>query len=265
MLQDLNTEQLTAWQLALRPQNEAFIRSNLETHELISWKYQRFAKNYLRCVRAIDENIGRICDYISPVQKNKEWIICYSACSGNFMGENGWFGGNWMYEQSMRIPFIISGGNLNLNRVVNRQVQLIDLLPTVLELSKTNKFEGRNLKQWGQNINTDQEIILYFEHDRFPHESMVAKHYGIRTKTFKLIHFHQFDEWELFDLSKDPTEQKNIYNDPSYIEISNGLKLKLQERRLALGLSELEKAMPEEWRRIYRGPNARSKTPINLP
>ena len=260
----LNGEQLSAWQLALRPQNEAFARSNLEFDGSISWKYQRFAKNYLRCVRAIDENIGRIYDFLHPTEKRNSWNFIYTACSGNFVGENGWFGGAWMYEPTMRIPLIITGENYGKNRICDSNVELLDLFPTITGVSSRTNDEV-NLHNLLKDNNSSENRVLYFEHYQFPEKLMVAKHYGIRNGRYQLIHYHQFDEWELFDILKDPNEQNNLYVDSIDPKLKETLKTKLITKRKKLGLGKLLEPMPEEWRRIYRGPNARKKEQINSP
>ncbi len=264
LIHRLNGEQLSAWQLALRPQNEAFVRSNVEIDGSISWKYQRFAKNYLRCVRAIDENIGRIYDFLHPNEMGNSWTFIYSACSGNFVGENGWFGGAWMYEPTMRIPLIIAGENYGRNRICDSNVQLLDLFPTISGLNNQCN-EGINLHLLLKENNSTKKRVLYFEHFQFPEKLMVAKHYGIRNGQFKLIHYHQFDEWELFDILNDPNEQKNLYVDSIDPKLVKIIKTKLITKREKLGLGKLLEPMPEEWRRIYRGPNARKKEQINSP
>ena len=264
LIRRLNGEQLSAWQLALRPQNEAFARLNVGMDGSISWKYQRYAKNYLRCVRAIDENVGRIYDFLHPNEKGDSWTFIYTASSGNFIGENGWFGGAWMYEPTMRIPLIITGEDYGKNRICESNVQLLDLFPTITGVSNQSNG-GINLQSFNKENNSGENRVLYFEHYQFPDKLMVAKHYGIRNGRYKLIHYHQFDEWELFDILKDPNEQNNLYVDsidPKLVEI---IKTKLITKRKKLGLGKLLEPMPEEWRRIYRGPNARKKEQINSP
>ena len=127
------------------------------------------------------------------------------------------------------------------------------------------KNDGVNLYSLLNENNSTENRVLYFEHYQFPEKLMVAKHCGIRNERYKLIHYHQFDEWELFDILKDPNEQNNLYVDsidPKLVEI---IKTKLITKRKKLGLGKLLEPMPEEWRRIYRGPNARKKEQINSP
>ena len=261
----LNDEQLSAWQLGIRPQNEAFTRINQDSAEALNWKYQRFVKNYLRCVHAIDENIGRLYDIIMQENITNNWTFMYSACQGNFLGENGWFGGNWIYEPAIRIPLIITGDKYPKNKKSDFTIHLADIYPTLLTYKSSKTSDGGNFPIMLDTNGSDTTRNLYFEHSIFPDISMVAKHYGIRTARHKLIHYHQFDEWELFDLGEDPDEQNNIFERTENESLVNDLtKLLLFERRKQ-GYDNFKEPMPEEWRRIYRGPNARKKERIGQP
>ncbi len=254
-LNQLNDEQISAWQLALRPQNEAFARSVLENEEILPLKYQRFAKNYLRCIRAIDENVGRIYDFAHQPQNHRNTQFVYTACIGSFLGENGWFGNSWIYEPSLRVPLIASGFELKGSN--QELINSLDLFPKLLSFYPLLKDDDATAGE--QDGPEGNNRVLYYEHDDFPALSMVAKHYGIRTATHKLIHYHQFDEWELFDLTNDPLERENLYFNQENSDLALSLKGILIAKRIQLGLGELLEPMPEEWRRIYRGPNARKK------
>ena len=259
----LNAEQFSAWQLGIRPQNEAFSRLSGDTSDALNLKYQRFVKNYLRCIRAIDENIGRLYDQINRELNSKEWTFIYSACKGNFVGENGWFGGNWMYEPSMRIPLIIKGDRYPKNKKTDAFISNLDIYPTLLQ-EKASHYRQEKDHELIFNTNSEKQTV-YFEHSNFPDRFMVAKHYGIRTDRYKLIHYHQFNEWELFDLLEDPLEQTNIFHKTDQKPLIKELTKKLLSERLLRGLGIFPEPMPEEWRRIYRGPNARKKENSVIP
>lgn len=256
-IKQLNGEQLSAWQLALRPQNEAFARSNFEIEDLLSWKYQRFAKNYLRCVQAIDENVGRIYKYISQDANELDWQFVYTACRGSFVGENGWFGSSWIYDPVMKIPLIVSGSKFEKGKLNYSMVNTSDIGSIILNIADISKKDALiNI----QKLEDPDQRVMYFEHHHFPTQAMVAKHYGIRYRDHKIIHYHQFDEWEFFDLSKDPKEQNNILTESTKLELFEQFKEILAEERKSLGLGKFNNPMPEEWRKIYRGPNARKKS-----
>lgn len=261
----MNGEQISAWQLAWNPKNEAFRSLNLNDEELLRWKYQRFAKNYLRCVKAIDENIGRVHELLVS-QKDKKWTFLYTANQGNCLGENGWFGSSWGYDCSVKVPLIIkkSGQQKSIGRVNKSLVQLIDLFPTILghtnQLTEELFLQGLDLNPLldGKVENLNRKA-LYFDHNEFPGYWMVPKYYAVRTNKFKIIHYHQFNEWEFFDLKKDPMEQFNCYETTSYANELYDMKKLLFKTRSGYGIENSEKSMPEQWRRLYRGPNARKK------
>ncbi len=261
----MNGEQFSAWKLAWSPKNEAFLGLKLQNKELLRWKYQRFAKNYLRCIRAIDDNIGRIYDtFIS--QKDKTWKFVYTSNQGNCLGENGWFGSSWAYECSVKVPllFFETKGVVRKDRKILSLVQIIDLFPTLINAIK-NDTEIINLSGLNLNPLMEGEIdelnrkVLYFDHHEFPGQWMVPKYYAIRSKRFKIIHYHQFNEWEFFDLEKDPTEQYNLINKNYYEKEIGDLKELLEDTRENYGLKKIIESMPEDWRRIYRGPSARKE------
>ena len=261
----MNQEQSSAWQLAWRPKNEALVRENLKGEALLRWKFQRFAKNYLRCLKGIDENIGRLTQHLSR-PKTEECLVVYTACHGRFIGEHGWFGTHWMYEESMRVPLILSGKPKpeNAQKIINEAlVQDLDIVPTILEsldLEIPKEVQGLSLLPLLEDNNTQPwRRVLYFHHHDFPDEQMVPKHRGIRTSTQKLIHYYQFDEWELFDLIKDPNENHNLYNSEAYQKQIAELKAQLEEIGKTYEDNSDFSVMPEEWRRIYRGPDARKK------
>ena len=258
-ISNMNEEQFSSWQLLWRPQNEAYLREIPSGEELLRWKYQRFAKNYLRCIRDVDENIGRFKSFYQNFS-DQNCVLIYSANQGRFLGENGWFGSQWMMEKSMRIPLLISsinGDDIPL-KFIDQNVQDIDVAPTILKLSGsiTNKnMDGIALcdKDWNSSEVQLREA-LYFHHYDFPNSSMIAKHYGMRTNAHKLIHYYQFGEWELFDLQKDSLESKNYIRTFERLE---ALKKKMALLETYVGDHAEKSIMPEKWRRIYRGPAAR--------
>ena len=265
----MNEEQSSAWQLAWRPKNEALVRENLTDEALLRWKYQRFAKNYLRCIKGIDENVGRIVASLSSF-KNSENFIAYTANHGRFIGEHGWFGTHWMYEETMGIPLVLSGnvGFLNSPKTIKTAlVQNIDIAPTILDslnIKGEESMHGRSLLPLLEQNSTapgSWREALYFHYHAFPEEQMVPKHYGIRTLSHKLIHYYQFNEWELFDLEKDPHENLNLHKNEGFQKRLTELSSELNELRTHFQDKSDISVMPEEWRKIYRGPEARKKDP----
>ena len=255
----MNEEQFSTWQLLWRPQNEAYLRDIPTGEELLRWKYQRFTKNYLRCIKDVDENIGRFKSFYDQFSKQKCMFI-YTANQGRFLGENGWFGSQWMMEPTMRIPlsFTYINSENTTHRRIEQNVQDIDLAPTILSLAGCDNFENNhgislNLEDWNSTI-LDKRKELYFHHYDFPGSLMIAKHYGIRTPAYKLTHYYQFGEWELFDIRSEQAESKNIFD--SFNEVEK-LKKSLAAFQSRVGDQGDKSIMPEKWRRIYRGPSAR--------
>ncbi len=263
-LDQMTAEQFSAWSLSWRPTNEAFARETHDKETKIKWKFQRFAKNYLRCIHGIDENIERIDSEFSKLTKN-DIIFIYTAKHGRFLGQHGWFGNNWMYEESLRTPLFIRTNSLkSTHKTISAMSQNIDLAPTILDFANAKKLtqsHGKSLIRWltkDDNIESWRDCI-YFHHNQFPSQQMVAKHYGIRNKKYKLIHYYQFDEWELYDLEKDPSENYNLYKDQAYKTQTENLKKALNLIRKKYSDFTDISIMPEDWRKFYRGPEARKK------
>ena len=255
----MNEEQFSTWQLLWRPQNEAYLRDIPTGEELLRWKYQRYAKNYLRCIQDVDENIGRFRSFYEQFSK-EECVFIYTANKGRFLGENGWFGSQWIMDPSMRIPLIFAFINNKeaKYRKIEENVQDIDLVPTILNLANCENFEENhgislNLEDWNSSI-LNKRNELYFHHYDFPGSLMIAKHYGIRTPYYKLTHYYQFGEWELFDIRSEQPESNNILSSFNEVEKLKTSLTEIQSRVVDQGDKSI---MPEKWRRIYRGPSAR--------
>ena len=170
----------------------------------------------------------------------------------------------------MRVPLVLSGNVkfIDSQKIVKTAlVQNIDLAPTILDWLKIKGSEdmhGRSLLpllERNSSAPVPWRKALYFHYHAFPEEQMVPKHYGIRTLSHKLIHYYQFNEWELFDLEKDPHENFNLYKNEGYQKRVSELKSELNDLKIHFQDNSDISVMPEEWRRIYRGPDARKKDP----
>jgi len=228
----LTAEQKERWDSAYGPRNEAFQEASPQGDELTRYYYQRYIKDYLRCIASVDDSVGRVLDYLDRAGLAENTLIIYSSDQGFFLGEHGWYDKRWMYEESLRMPFVarwparIPGG-----RSVSQMIQNIDYAPTFLEAagipipedvqgkSLVSLMEGRNQGNWRNSI--------YYHYYEYPAVHMVAKHYGVRTDRFKLIHYYETGEWECFDLETDPLELKNVYLDPSFEEVVETLRREL--------------------------------------
>jgi arylsulfatase A-like enzyme len=216
----LSPEQRRQWDEAFAPENAAFYEANLEGDDLVRWKYQRYIKNYLRCITSVDENVGRILDYLDWAGLAENTIVIYSSDQGFYLGEHGFFDKRWMYEESVRMPFIARWpGVIPAGGKVSEITQNIDFAPTFLEiagLTPPDDMHGRSALSLlrGESVPDWRDSIYYHYYEEGGHG--VARHEGVRTDRYKLIHFYDVDEWEFYDLEQDPNEMLSRYGDPEY-------------------------------------------------
>ena len=234
----MTDEQRKAWDAAYEPKNRAFLEANFSGVELAKWKYQRYIKDYLRCVASVDENIGRLLDYLEQKGLVENTIVIYTSDQGFYLGEHGWYDKRFMYEESLGMPLLIRyPKEIRAGTVSNDMVLNLDICPTILDYAGVaipDDIQGESLgpllrgerpKQWRQAI--------YYHYYEYPHGwHNVKKHYGIRTKKYKLIRFYgDIDAKELYDLENDPHELNNVYGREEYAEIQKTLESELTELR----------------------------------
>ncbi|MCB0840062.1 MAG: sulfatase [Bacteroidetes bacterium] len=275
----LNEEQLALWNSIYGPIYEELKATNPTGEDLVRFKYQRYMKDYLSCVSAVDKSVGRVLDYLKANGLDKNTIVVYTSDQGFYLGEHGWFDKRWMYRESLRTPLLIRWPGVTKAGTVNNDlVSNIDFGETFLDVAGAEipaEMQGKSLvpilkgetpADW-----RDAHYYHYYEH---PSEHNVMRHYGITTDKYKLIHFYyDMDSWELFDLEKDPEEMQNVYDDPAYAEVQEGLHQQLEALREKYGdsdelnqqfideyhekvksnpLIEYWKLSPEEMRRLYQ-------------
>lgn len=233
----MTEEQKSIWNKAYNDENELFKKSNLTGNDLAKWKYERYIKDYLRCIASVDESVGNVLEYLKKNNLEENTIVVYTSDQGFYLGEHGWFDKRFMYEQSLRTPLIIKipGGEQG---IVNNQnmVMNIDYAPTFLDYANVpvpKDMQGESLRKILEGKNPkDWRTSIYYHYFEYPAEHSVKRHYGIRTSKYKLIHFYfDIDAWELYDLEKDPDEINNIYDNPEYKNIIDELKKELQKLR----------------------------------
>lgn len=235
-LKRFSPEQLKVWRDAYGPKDEAFHAQDLKGKDLIRWKYQRYAKNYLRCIKGVDDCVGRVTDALAEAGLADNTIVIYSSDQGFFVGDHGWYDKRWMYEESLQMPLIVSWpGVTKPGSKCQAMVQNLDYAETFLELARAtipDDMQGASLvpllKGETPEAWRDSVYYHYYEHPAF---HMVARHYGIRTERYKLMHFYETREWELYDLIKDPDELTNQYSNASYASIIHQLKGQLTALR----------------------------------
>jgi arylsulfatase A-like enzyme len=204
--------------------------------------YQRYIKDYLSCVQSVDENIGRLLEYLGKNNLLENTLIIYASDQGFFLGEHGWYDKRFMYEESLSMPLVlrypsqVPAGSVSKELVLN-----LDLAPTLLAaagIAIPADMQGSSLwslvgneKRSGEGSGWRKGIYYhYYEYPYGAHK--VKRHYGIRTDRYKLIHFYNdIDAWELYDLKSDPREVTNLYSQPAFKELADSLKKELNNLR----------------------------------
>ena len=198
------------------------------------WRYQNYIKDYLACVKSVDDNVGRVLDYLKENNLEENTIIVVTSDQGFYLGDHGFFDKRFIYEESLRMPFMVKyPGKIKAGSVNEDIITNIDFAPTLLELagiSTTQKMQGASFVPVLEgNTPKDWQDGMYYHYYEFPFWHHVQPHYGIRTQKYTLAHFYyNIDVWELYDLEKDPHQVNNIYNDPNYADVVTELKVKLK-------------------------------------
>ena len=235
LLDRMTPEQRAAWDAAYEPKNAAFREAKLEGADLVRWKYQRYIKNYLRCIQSIDDNVGRVLNYLEENGLAENTIVIYSSDQGFYLGEHGWYDKRFMYEPSLRMPFIVRWpGVTEPGSRDTHLVQNLDFAQTFLEIAGVEapaEMQGESIVglMRGEEPEGWRESIYYEYFEVGIHA--VEPHYGVRTDRYKLMHFHRVDEWELYDLPNDPDEVHNLYGLPEVEELTAELKAELTRLR----------------------------------
>lgn len=249
-------EQLEAWNKFYAPRNEAFRKQELSGEDLVRWKYQRYIKDYLRCIASVDDNVGRVLDFLDDTGLAKNTVVIYSSDQGFYLGDHGWFDKRFMYEESYRMPLAVRWpGIVKENSVNHNLVSNLDFAQTFLDIAgapQPEDMQGQSLKPLMMAGPTADgpapapPLTIGFDHSRLDCSQpewrdslyyhyyefhgnrrtahMVRRHYGIRTDRFKLIHFYNVGEWELFDLHRDPREMQSQHDNPEYAGVMENLK-----------------------------------------
>ena len=249
MLERLDPEQRAAWEKFYASVIADFKAKVPKGRELAEWKFQRYMRDYLKVVKSLDDNVGRLLDHLEEEGLLENTLIVYTSDQGFYMGEHGWFDKRFMYEESMRTPLIMRLPDRFVRengleaRDIPELVQNIDYAPTFLELAGAeipDDIQGESLVPLLKGEHPDNwRQSLYYHFYEYPAEHSVKRHYGIRTDRYKLIHFyHDIDAWELYDLLEDPNELHNLYGQPGYEALTDSLKVQLAGLREQYGDTE---------------------------
>ena len=217
--------------------------ANLKGKDLALWKFNRYLKDYLRTIQSVDDGVGEVLNYLDEAGLSDNTIVVYTSDQGFYLGEHGWFDKRFMYEESLKTPFLIRyPKEIPAGSEVNALIQNLDYAPTFLDyanLKIPEEMQGESFRKIVSNESGEWRDAIYYTYYEYPSVHMVKRHYGIRTDRYKLIHFYyDIDEWELFDLQNDPNEMNNIYSDPKYSEIKEEMHEKLSELRIKYGDSK---------------------------
>jgi len=270
-------EQLAAWRSVYDPLNDAFLKevprdkyemifqqhprnvsrdflqNTPEGLHLAKFMYHRYLRDYLKTVKSVDDGIGKVLGYLEDNGLLENTVVIYTSDQGFYLGEHGWYDKRFMYEQSFSTPLLarypreISPGTKVREMVVN-----LDLAPTILDYAGVEippDMQGKSWREIAAGNAIPWRDAVYYHYYEYPSEHMVKRHYGIRTDRYKLIHFYyDVDEWEMYDLTKDPQEMRSVYDDPAYSEVQAMLHQRLEELREQYGDSdELNAQFIEEY------------------
>ena len=224
-----------------KPGQVVSLNNNLEGEELKEFKYQRYIKDYLATIKSVDDNIGRVLKYLKDNGLEENTIVVYASDQGFFLGEHGWFDKRFMYEESMRMPFIIRYPKMiKPNTVVKDVISNIDIAPTILEMAGVETPAEVQVESFFTNLKEgtteDWRQSMYYHYYEYPFWHHVQPHYGIRTERYKLIHFYyDVDVWELYDLKNDPSELNNLIHSKNHTSLIKELKKELSELKSNYG------------------------------
>lgn len=210
---------------------------SMTDEQKMRWKYQRYMQDYLACISSVDDNVGRVLDYLDESGLAKNTIVVYTSDQGFYLGEHGWFDKRFIYNESFKTPLLVRWpGVVKPGTKNDEMVQNLDFAETLLDaagIEIPSDMQGESLVPLlkGENDKWTRDAV-YYHYYEYPAVHMVKRHYGVVTKKYKLIHFYyDIDEWELYDRLNDPQEMHNVYNDPEYADVVKMMKEKLKEVR----------------------------------
>lgn len=235
---NMNAEQLPAWNAYYGPRNEQFRAADLTGKDLVRWRYQRYMHDYLGCVKAVDEGIGRLLDCLDEEGVAKNTLVVCASDQGFYLGEHGWFDKRWIFEESLRTPLLVRWPGATPPGSTNgRIVSLLDFAETFLDVASLKvpgEMQGRSLLPLLKgDTPADWRTSLYYHYYEFPQPHHVRPHSGVITDRYKLIRYETPGgaDWELLDREKDPLETKSFYTDPAYAQTVKELHAELDRLR----------------------------------
>ncbi|MCP5521932.1 MAG: sulfatase-like hydrolase/transferase [Verrucomicrobiales bacterium] len=238
----MTPEQRATWDAWYEPRNQEFIRrmeaGELSDDQILQWKYQRYLHDYLKCVQAVDDGVGRILEWLDQSGLADNTIVIYSSDQGFYLGEHGWFDKRWMFEESLKMPFLVRWpGVIPAGVKSTALIQNIDYGPTFLDVAGVPvpaEMQGRSLVpvfQNGGRAPADWRDAVYYAYYENVAAHNVPMQDGVRTESYKLMFFPRTREWQLFDLVKDPQEMSSVHQDADYADVLRGLQQRYRDLR----------------------------------
>lgn len=241
----MTPQQRADWDAVYVPIMEEFKKNypNMTKEEVMRWRYQRYMQDYLGCIASVDDGVGEVLDYLDANGLAENTIVVYTSDQGFYLGEHGWFDKRFMYEESMRTPLLVRfPKEIKGGQTCDELVQNLDFAPTLIDyanLEIPSDMQGESFRQLLNGESSEWRDAVYYTYYEYPSIHMVKRHHGVRTKRYKLIHFYyDVDEWELYDLEKDPQEMTNVYDDPNYAAVKGNMHQRLTDLRKQYGDSD---------------------------
>lgn len=252
----MNPGQRKSWDEAYGKMNAEFVNNypKMNAKQQMQWRYQRYMQDYLGCIAAVDEGVGKVLDFLKENNLEENTIVVYTSDQGFYLGEHGWFDKRFIFDESFKTPLLIKWPNVTKPGSKNsNMVQNLDFAQTFLAaagIKAPSDMQGESLVPILKGQTKTFRDAAYYHYYEYPSVHMVKRHYGIVTEKYKLVHFYyDIDEWELYDRSKDKNELKNVYDDPKYSKVKQELHKKLAQLRIKYKDSEyLDKQYIEKYK-----------------
>jgi len=232
---NLTPDQRALWEAAYARIIAEYKSGSLQDTELVQWKYQQYIKDYLRCIASVDDNTGRLLDWLDESGLSENTIVIYSSDQGFFLGEHGLIDKRFMYEESLRTPLIVRWpGHTKPGSVNGALVSNLDFAQTFLDIAgiaQPADMQGQSLipLMQGNTPNNWRESHYY----QFYEEGWgVPRHEGVTNGRYKLISYYDLNEWELFDLANDPQEMNNVCHQQDYQTVMKELQAEMVRLKL---------------------------------
>lgn len=247
----MTDEQRKAWDAYYAPRLAEARTANRQGRDLVRWRYQRYMHDYLATVKAVDESVGRVLDYLEQEGLAENTIVIYASDQGFYLGEHGWFDKRWIFEESLRTPLLVRWPGVTSPGSVSRDiVSNVDFAQTFLDaagVAAPADMQGRSLVPIlrGQRPG-DWRTSFYYQYFEWPAPHRVRPHYGVVTDRYKLVRYYGTPDnyWELFDREKDPLELKSFHGDPAYATAQAELERELGRLRRELKVPD---EIPARW------------------